>query len=591
MGASGYMDLRKIIILSLMLFLAANLSYGEESAQKENDYDLKIINEKLIENSDQKDEFKILDEKTFLPQDTQEQKHSKITNEQNLSLLSYDDLVHIYRDKTYKQNITSKIFSQPIVNNNISSADKDYPFKKCPHMGDYIRVSFWSIDGGKNYEQIEDVFFEPEKLTKKIDTKNSKMSYMKGSSITKKEAKQKVLEEANRFSQSDILMLNDADIGLARTDYKNTVDELATTLGYNYALIPEFLEIDPQILGVSKEVLDNENISPALMQPHNVDKEKLKAITAIAILSKFPLENVRVIRLHDFYDWYGEEKRNVFFGEKVKRYAAENVLNEKTTSHVRLGSRCALLADTIVDGEKITLLTVQFEDRTDAIHRAKQAKYLLEQIKSINNPVIVAGNFNTTTRNNAPVRPMRVIKNTFTDIHNLARFGVGLIFPPGLILNVTRPTIDYFRKSSDPTVKSIPIIAPNYERKVFNNFKKFTFDDGYRFDFRGDDQSQIQNFDPNGWLSNSNERAHVGFVPTYHINRNFGIANSKIDWMFIKGYRTDPFEKEGGSEKFAPHNARTLHTLNFAYKEPISRHAPLSVDLAITDFKNIRNAK
>ena len=202
MGASGYMDLRKIIILSLMLFLAANLSYGEESAPRENDYDLKIINEKLIENSDQKDEFKILDEKTFLPQDTQEQKHSKITNEQNLSLLSYDDLVHIYRDKNYKQNITSKIFSQPIVNNNISSADKDYPFKKCPHMGDYIRVSFWSIDGGRNYEQIEDVFFEPEKLTKKIDTKNSKMSYMKGSSITKKEAKQKVLEKKRSKTKS-----------------------------------------------------------------------------------------------------------------------------------------------------------------------------------------------------------------------------------------------------------------------------------------------------------------------------------------------------------------------------------------------------
>ena len=50
MGASGYMDLRKIIILSLMLFLAANLSYGEESAPRENDYDLKIINEKLRKN-------------------------------------------------------------------------------------------------------------------------------------------------------------------------------------------------------------------------------------------------------------------------------------------------------------------------------------------------------------------------------------------------------------------------------------------------------------------------------------------------------------------------------------------------------------
>ena len=147
--------------------MTLNISYGEEQMPKEQDYDLKIINEKLIENSEQKDEFKILDEKTFLPQKTQKKELSNITNEQNLSLLSYEDLVHIYRDKTYKQDITSKIFSLPIVNNNISSVGKDYPFKKCPHMGDYIRVSFWSIDGGRNYEQIEDVFFEPEKLTKK----------------------------------------------------------------------------------------------------------------------------------------------------------------------------------------------------------------------------------------------------------------------------------------------------------------------------------------------------------------------------------------------------------------------------------------
>ena len=571
------MDLKKLIISSFLILLASNISYCEELIQNEKDYDLKILTPDSIETSEesQKNEFKILDNKL------------DINTDQNTNLLSFDDLVNLYRDKNYKPEITTKIFSQPVLDNTISQPSDDYPYKNCPNMGNYIRVSFWSIDGGVNYEKIEDIFFSPEKLTKKIDTKNSKMSYMKGSSITYKEAKQQVLEEAKRFSQSDILMINEADIGMPRTDYKNMVEELATTLGYNYVFIPEFIEVDPIILGVEKEILDNENIPTSLIKTR-VNKKKIQPIIANAILSKFPLENPRVIRLPDYYDWYGEEKKRVFFGEKIKRYAAENVLDEKTISHVRIGSRCALLADTTVDGEKITLLTVQLEDRTDAIHRAKQVKYLLEQIKSIDNPVIVAGNLNTTTRNNAPVRPMRVIKNTFTDVHNLARFGVGLIFPPGLILNVTRPTIDYFRKSSDPTVKSIPIIAPNYERKVFNNFKKFTFDDGYRFDFRGDDESLMQNFDPNGWLSNSNERAHVGFVPTYHINRNFGIANSKIDWIFVKGYRTDPFDKSDGSEKFAPHNARTLHTLNFAYKEPISRHAPLSVDLAITDVKSIR---
>ena len=62
------MVFKKIIISSFLIFMTLNISYGEEQMPKEQDYDLKIINEKLIENSDQKDEFKILEHtrtKTF----------------------------------------------------------------------------------------------------------------------------------------------------------------------------------------------------------------------------------------------------------------------------------------------------------------------------------------------------------------------------------------------------------------------------------------------------------------------------------------------------------------------------------------------
>ncbi len=507
-------------------------------------------------------------------------------NTDNINLLSFDDLVEIYRNKDYKKEVTDKVLNEPVVDNTIN-ANENYCFKQYKTMGKYVRVAFWDISEGKNYTDIENTFLTPENLLNKIDVKNSKIVYIKGTSITKEEAERKVLHEAAFLKRSDIILLNEVQIGMPETDYKNMAEDLAKTLGYNYAFAPEFIELDHEILGADKDKVADEGTTPEEIET-TIDKIKLKSLSGNAILSKFPIENARIIRLPAPYDWYKTEKENISSLESIKRSIAKGALNEETLPHVRLGSRCALLTDVKIGDDTLTLISVQLESRTSSIERNKQMLYLLSQIKDIKNPVLIAGNFNTTTRDNTPTSPKRVIKNTFTDVHNLARFGVGIIFPPGLVLNIARPTIDYFRKSSDPTVKSIPVIAPNYERKLFNSMKKFRFDDGYAFDFRGNDITSTTNFEPTSWLSNSNERGIVGFVPTYHINRNFGIANTKLDWIFVKAYRNDPFN-ENDSEKFAPHNAKTLHSLNFAYKEPISRHAPISVDFAIDDFTNFNN--
>ena len=158
------MVLKKFIVSSILILLASNISFCEELIQNEKDYDLKILTPDSIETSEEskKNEFKILDDKL------------DINTNQNTNHLSFDDLVNLYRDKNYKQEITTKIFSQPVLDNTISQPSDDYPYKNCPNMGNYIRVSFWSIDGGINYEKIEDIFFSPEKLTKKLIPKTPK---------------------------------------------------------------------------------------------------------------------------------------------------------------------------------------------------------------------------------------------------------------------------------------------------------------------------------------------------------------------------------------------------------------------------------
>ena len=56
----------------------------------------------------------------------------------------------------------------------------------------------------------------------------------------------------------------------------------------------------------------------------------------------------------------------------------------------------------------------------------------------------------------------------------------------------------------------------------------------------------------------------------------------KLDWFFVKGLATDS-RKPGGKYQFAPHFAWTLMELNNAPQEPLSDHAPITVDFPLSE--------
>ena len=51
------------------------------------------------------------------------------------------------------------------------------------------------------------------------------------------------------LSRADVIVLNEADWGVKRTDYRNVTRELAAALQMNYAFGVEFVEVDPLTLG------------------------------------------------------------------------------------------------------------------------------------------------------------------------------------------------------------------------------------------------------------------------------------------------------------------------------------------------------
>lgn len=509
--------------------------------------------------------------------------------------LSFEDFARIYKDKNYKKEITDKILSTPIVDNNINVCQK-YIYKSHPKLKDLVILSQWDLMYNLNSEQVYQAFLEPEKLiAKATEDYNTKLArYIEEENDadyeikTLEEIKAKIADESQILHSSDIVILNNVDIGMPRTQYRNMPQELAQKLHYNYAFAPEFIEIDPSTMGLENyRWSDSTMVKESNSSEYIVDREKYKGLTGTAILSRFPLKNVRIIPLIDVYDWYDSEKNNNYKIENAVRSGMKTVFKEDNIRQIRLGHRIALVADIELPEGTFTVIGTQIEKRTRPNERAKQMKYLLSQISNIDHPVILAGNLNTTTYNHEPKGIKNIAKNKLTDPDAIAETLFCVVVPVGMVVSwIIRPAFDIFRKVNDPTVISIPLISPNREKKMFNAIRRFEFDDGYKFDFRGNPETSINN--SSKLFSSSNERGKKGYVSTYKTKRTLGISNYKISWILAKSYNTKnkPRKSKHPCEKMAPHFGRTLYSLNFSYLQPIANQAPITAVFPLTDYKN-----
>jgi hypothetical protein len=246
-----------------------------------------------------------------------------------------------------------------------------------------------------------------------------------------------------------------------------------------------------------------------------------------------------------------------------------------------------LIAD-IVDDElpsgRLTIVATHLEDMTTPANRKKQLVELLDEIKSIDHPVIVAGDMNTSTHDAAPVSITRALKERFGSGKWWAEEGVSEVVrqatPFGWAYDVSRGLIGLARNIDDPTVRSIPLIGKNPEASFFATLENFRFGDGSAFDFRGT-RARSSNGRA-GNLADSNERGEKGFVPTSELGRTYGpIGKYKLDWIFVRpATLSDPHDPKQ-PYRFAPHFGRTLKELNQSIPDGISDHSPITVDLPL----------
>lgn len=171
-----------------------------------------------------------------------------------------------------------------------------------------------------------------------------------------------LLQTHPALKDADVLLLSEMDHGMARAHNEHTTRELAQVLGMNYAFGVEFLQLSR---GTPQE-------QAAYAEDNAVGYH------GNAILSRLPLQNLRLLRCPGIEKWYG-------------------------SSEHRLGGRSAIVAEIQVGEQSVTLVSTHLESGPDdQPSRDREGQIILQEVAMAGDrPVVVGGDFNSVP--SAPV--------------------------------------------------------------------------------------------------------------------------------------------------------------------------------------------
>jgi endonuclease/exonuclease/phosphatase family metal-dependent hydrolase len=494
--------------------------------------------------------------------------------------LTFDELVELEKNETPSAPLAARLerlLTTPIISNE-AGLDGALPKRPIsPELGPFLRVICWNIERGIRFDAIRTALAEPEKFDSLLAENNDP----NGKPLNTEDLKE-VKNQLERLQSADLVILDEADYGLTRTDYRDVARGLAKALNMNYAYGVEFLEIDPLNLGLEKVKMDDKQAEEDIQKSFDVDKTRYLGMHGTAVLSRYPIRNATLRPLPVCYDWYTQEKKEISKLESGRRMGANLAFMERISREVRRGGRTALIVQLAVPESptgELTVVAPHLENKCKPKCRATQALQVLQWIRSDRNPVIIGGDLNTTGSDNAPMSVNKMLSDRIKDADKWAVSAVKWATGAPTILLMP---VNMMRNKNDPTGFDVPLVSRKKEAKLFGEHDDFHFDDGHTFDFRGEDLRSADG--RGGTLSDSNQRGGKGFRYTFALAKTYGglVGEYKLDWIFVKGLATNSREP-GGKYQFAPHFAWTLMELNEAPAIPLSDHAPLTVDLPLTE--------
>ena len=496
-------------------------------------------------------------------------------------LLSYQELVTLGKEETVDPALAAKVqtlLTTPFVNNEAYLSGTKPLRPDVKGMGPSLRLVEWNIERGVELADIKLALTDKQAFLAKVHSEAAK------NKDKEKISDEELSAQMDALQSADVLVLNELDWGMKRSDYVAVAKSLADALKMNWAYGVEFIEVDAKVLGLQSFAnVKNEAERKELEDLFSVDKDRVLGLHGTAILSRYPLRDVKLVPFkYQAYDWYNEEKK---YGavEAGKRKSASLIFGEEIVREVRRGGRTNLIATVDIPElpeKQVTIVAAHLENRTTPKGRVKQLDELLEMVRPIHNPVVIAGDMNTTGTDGSVTSIRSAALKKLNSPSFWATQGVKYATGVGLAMDVATFGFKTTKFQGDPTASGVPLLAANPEQGFFKELDKYRFDDGTRIDFRGEAGLSLN--DRGGTLGNSNERASKGFVTTFSLPRTLGAKGKfRLDWIFVKAYLKDD-SKAADSYRFAPGFARTMNDTNVVLGEPLSDHAAISVDLPIT---------
>ncbi len=504
----------------------------------------------------------------------------------------------------------NEILTTPVINNeayHVRGASKHLPRDDEHRLGETIRAVTWNIERGQELQLVKEIFRAANDPSQRA-TLFAK--FKPGRDMTV------ITRQLDALAKSDVVILNEVDLGMKRSDYKNVVHELARELDMNYAFGVEFVEIDPIVIGTEpaftaddfaerdaadQKVADAPEAEAMAAEANArvaVDTNAPRALHGNAILSRYPIrKNVRLKplqrslgRANGCWDWNADERRDVNFADALLQAGTsivkEKIFLQKTARELRHGGRTSLIADLVVnglDGKPLTVVNAHIEAKGTPKCRQDQMSELLENvaefrkartIREVDNPVLMGGDLNTSGKDGRPLTIRRILKERYGNPEYwLKKITAHVGVPYASLGWWAFDAFKLFNKMEDPTARF------NAERSLFHDVLK---DAG--FDMRGEKRRTIKTAKhPEGTertLADSNQRDVKGFKTSFSVGpveRFKYIGKLKLDWNLVRtGYGSRSY-------RMAPHYPQTLQELVEATEVQASDHFPVTVVLPLAE--------
>ena len=433
-------------------------------------------------------------------------------------LLTFPELVELEKNDTPAGPLAEKLehlLTTPVLSNEAYWNGAKPKRPSSPEVGPFLRAVAWNIERGIRFDAIRIALSEPDKFDQVLAKNKDRNAKALTPELTKT-----VRGQLETLQSVDLLILNEVDYGVTRTDYRDVARDLAKALQMNYAYGVEFLEIDPLNLGLEKVQMEDKEAQADIQKSFEVDPSRYLGMHGTAILSRYPIRKAALRPLPVCYDWYSQEKKEISKLEAGRRKGANMAFMERMAREVRRGGRTVLIAELAVPESAtgaVTVVAPHLENKCKPQCRAKQALQVLEWIREDHNPLILAGDLNTTGTDNAPVSVSKVMMDRVKDYDKWAVQAVKWSTGAPTILLMP---INMMRNKNDPTGFDVPVFSRKKEAKLFDQHRSYKFQDGYVFDFRGEDARSAEG--RGGTLSDSNQRSGKGFRYTFALAKTYG---------------------------------------------------------------------